>query len=664
MALATLSVDLTAKMAQFTADMGKAARESERTAQRVSAAFGGLKTAAVGLASAISLGGIAALAKQAIDSIDAMNDLKDATGASIENISALEDVAIRTGTSFESVGGALVKFNTALKDAKPGSDIEAAFKSLNLNIADLKTLDPAEALRQTAVALSRFADDGNKARLVQELFGKSVREVAPFLKDLAEQGTLVAKVTTEQAQAAENFNKELFNLQKNAQDAARSLAGDLVTGVNRAAVAFRESGLLAAVKTLFVGDEGHRNNVKLVELTDQLLQVEATLSKQRGAGFADDSRYVKGTIARLDAIKKEIAALQQLRNVTNPDNQSAAETARLNRRPSIDYSGAIKIPTVRSGGMKKEKEEITDAERALASYVEGLQRAIDRTQDLSAEQEALNFLRTIGATGEVSQVRELVTGLARQIDDTRRLKEEKEALLGIDKAIGDQEREAIAARESRMDQLLSGTFTAQLEKQRDDMVFLTDLFEKGRIGQTQYLEAVTLVRDRVNSGMEKTKSLAEELNLTFTSAFEDAIVGGKGFSSVLKGLEQDIMRLITRQYVTKPLTEAFGKMFEGGGGSGGGIGGFVGGLIGKLFSFDGGGYTGDGPRVGGMDGRGGRLAMIHPQETVIDHTRGQRTGNTVSVVINQSFAPGTSRATTMQAAADARRQLEYAGRNL
>jgi tape measure domain-containing protein len=42
-------------------------------------------------------------------------------------------------------------------------------------------------------------------------------------------------------------------------------------------------------------------------------------------------------------------------------------------------------------------------------------------------------------------------------------------------------------------------------------------------------------------------------------------------------------------------------------------------------SFDGGGYTGNGPRSGGLDGKGGFLAMMHPQETVIDHTK-QRGG--------------------------------------
>ena len=59
-------------------------------------------------------------------------------------------------------------------------------KAIGLNAQELRRIDPAEALQRVAVALNRYSDDGNKARIVQELFGKSVREVAPFMKDPAE----------------------------------------------------------------------------------------------------------------------------------------------------------------------------------------------------------------------------------------------------------------------------------------------------------------------------------------------------------------------------------------------------------------------------------------------------------------------------------------------
>lgn len=40
-------------------------------------------------------------------------------------------------------------------------------------------------------------------------------------------------------------------------------------------------------------------------------------------------------------------------------------------------------------------------------------------------------------------------------------------------------------------------------------------------------------------------------------------------------------------------------------------------------SYDGGGFTGMGARIGGMDGKGGKLAMLHPREKITDLTKGQ-----------------------------------------
>ena len=54
-------------------------------------------------------------------------------------------------------------------------------------------------------------------------------------------------------------------------------------------------------------------------------------------------------------------------------------------------------------------------------------------------------------------------------------------------------------------------------------------------------------------------------------------------------------------------------------------------------SFEGGGFTGMGARSGGVDGRGGFPAILHPNETVVDHTRGQGQGITI---INNIDASG------------------------
>lgn len=55
---------------------------------------------------------------------------------------------------------------------------------------------------------------------------------------------------------------------------------------------------------------------------------------------------------------------------------------------------------------------------------------------------------------------------------------------------------------------------------------------------------------------------------------------------------------------------------------------------GAVPSFAGGGFTGTGARSGGVDGKGGFMAVLHPNETVTDHTKGG--GRQSVVVINNS----------------------------
>jgi hypothetical protein len=56
-----------------------------------------------------------------------------------------------------------------------------------------------------------------------------------------------------------------------------------------------------------------------------------------------------------------------------------------------------------------------------------------------------------------------------------------------------------------------------------------------------------------------------------------------------------------------------------------------------LPSAEGGGFTGTGSRSGGVDGKGGFLSILHPKETVIDHTKGQKAGGVVeNTIVNNT----------------------------
>jgi hypothetical protein len=61
-------------------------------------------------------------------------------------------------------------------------------------------------------------------------------------------------------------------------------------------------------------------------------------------------------------------------------------------------------------------------------------------------------------------------------------------------------------------------------------------------------------------------------------------------------------------------------------------------MVNGILTYAGGGYTGNAPRSGGLDGKGGFMAMLHPRETVIDHTRagggrGSSTPTSISIPI-------------------------------
>jgi hypothetical protein len=69
--------------------------------------------------------------------------------------------------------------------------------------------------------------------------------------------------------------------------------------------------------------------------------------------------------------------------------------------------------------------------------------------------------------------------------------------------------------------------------------------------------------DELADEAKKVDDAARSLGLTFTSAFEDAVLGGKKLSEVIRGLGQDIARVILRKSITEPLGGAISKSVVG-----------------------------------------------------------------------------------------------------
>ena len=132
---------------------------------------------------------------------------------------------------------------------------------------------------------------------------------------------------------------------------------------------------------------------------------------------------------------------------------------------------------------------------------------------------------------------------------------------------------------------------------------------------------------QVQETEEMWKSLANTIESEIGSAMSSAIIGlidgtktaEEAFSNMFKNIGKAFVDMATQMIAKALVMKALGILQNafGGAPAGGGGGSFF--PLGQGFSFEGGGYTGDGPRSGGLDGRGGYMAMVHPQETIVDH---------------------------------------------
>ena len=151
----------------------------------------------------------------------------------------------------------------------------------------------------------------------------------------------------------------------------------------------------------------------------------------------------------------------------------------------------------------------------------------------------------------------------------------------------------------------------------------------GEAGGSKTMKKQKTIWDQMKDGFKDYKKTVEKGSLNIASitektmkSTEDAIVnmimGVKvDFRKMANSIAADLVRMQVQRNITKPLDK------------------FISGVNwGDLFSFAGGGFTGQGSRSGGIDGQGGFPAILHPNETVIDHNNGGG-----GQVINVTYSP-------------------------
>ena len=150
--------------------------------------------------------------------------------------------------------------------------------------------------------------------------------------------------------------------------------------------------------------------------------------------------------------------------------------------------------------------------------------------------------------------------------------------------------------------------------------------EAERQRELEQREKIRAAIQKQNEETQKLKSTADQLAAPFDDFFMALVDGTTSAKDAFRSMARDIIQQLYRILVVEKLVQSISGAIQGA------MAGPVQGP--NLPSADGGGYTGSGPRSGGLDGKGGFMAMLHPRETVIDHTKGQGAGGTV---VNQVF---------------------------
>jgi hypothetical protein len=124
--------------------------------------------------------------------------------------------------------------------------------------------------------------------------------------------------------------------------------------------------------------------------------------------------------------------------------------------------------------------------------------------------------------------------------------------------------------------------------------------------------------DKVGKSLKDAKEKGNDAESAFRGFFTSTVTRANTLGEAIRNLASRFADLLAN----KAFDVLWGNFTgSGSGSSGGGVFGGLGKALKSLISFDGGGYTGSGTRAGGLDGLGGFPAMLHPNETVIDHTK-------------------------------------------
>ena len=542
------------------------------------------KTAIVGLVGAAGFG---ALIASSLRATDTLTKTANKIGTTTEALGALRYAADLTGVSTQTMDMALQRFTRRTAEAAKGmGEAKGAIRELGINAQELNRMPLDKRMIVLADAFAEVESESDRLRLAFKLFDS---EGAALVNTLAQGG-----------------------------DGLRAMLGEA-----------RALGL-AMSSTAAKGVED------TVDSLTKLQSLFKGVTDQTVAAFAP---ALEAIVVRFTAfLQQSIKAKGGVENFA--------------RAIAVDLLGGVQIAL----------QAFEDLANGFISVYNMALRGKDALTRMFTDEAEMNArqLRT-----EIEEITQAMIERDKKIEDsTAKAKRSHELAQESDRKrlimLQELLEKAVEAGDE-LDEMNRVAFASGLNKQIQDIVNslgqVSNVIPEFTTPAIEEINNVDLAfkawKQTVKDGGEIVQSFTTNALDGMTDALTAGITGAANFADAMKSMAKSVVDSLIKMLVQKYIVDAaFGfitNSFSSGSSSGSTVGmrqdaPAVPVIPDKPFSFEGGGFTGYGARSGGIDGRGGFPAILHPNESVIDHNRGGG-----GVVVNQTINVSTGVQQTVRA---------------
>src|SRR3990167_2806840 len=221
----------------------------------------------------------------------------------------------------------------------------------------------------------------------------------------------------------------------------------------------------------------------------------------------------------------------------------------------------------------------TDWERnwiiSLKNVADGYRGAITSVKDFDGIQNDIQERTSANIQGVVENTQELIDGYYQQDAAQKNLIKSQEVLgEAVASTAGEVRKysESMDEANKRTKELtdlaakIKEDIKTPFEIWQEQLNDVNDLLKRNMLTEAEASRARLMYNkeyadsfDKIKEKTEEVDDVAKELGMTFSSAFEDAVVEGNSFRNVLDGIAKDLIRLTLRKSITEPFADWFSK---------------------------------------------------------------------------------------------------------